>query len=199
MEQPLAGIYWVEISRANTEVQRMISEDFSKKPVSISTERFFIRELCVADVTSRYMSWLSDSIVQEWINTASDVQRIEDLKNYVSKRIGRTDVLFLGIFDKISGLHIGNIKYEPILSDQRTAVMGVLIGDPDFRGKKVFSEVFIATAVWLKNVYQINRIYLGVEKTNIVAIKAYQNTGFVETHDFKNVNIPSVLMMVFNV
>lgn len=122
-----------------------------------------------------------------------------DLQDYVAQRIGRADVLFLGIFDKCSGIHIGNIKYEPVLPAQGSAVMGILIGDPTFRGKGVFSEVFGASAAWLKKERRITRIHLGVEKANLAAIKAYQNAGFLPDLALQASSKPHVMMMVLKV
>ena len=95
------------------------------------------------------------------------------------ERIGRDDILFLGIFDKTNGLHIGNIKYEPVNSVLGYAVMGVLIGDPAYRGKGAAKEALNASARWLKENRNTRRILLGVSKENHVAIRAYQQVGFV--------------------
>jgi ribosomal-protein-alanine N-acetyltransferase len=143
----------------------------------ISTTRFILKPLTLNDVTDRYASWLSDSTSGKFI-----LARFygSDLKKYVSERSNRDDVLFLGIFNKIDGLHIGNIKYEPIDSQQSYAVMGILIGDAAWRGKGVAREVILASATWLHKNKKIDQIVLGVSKSNNAAIQAYQKIGFVE-------------------
>ena len=168
-------------------------------PVAIETDRFLLRELTVADVSERYLEWLSDSEARKWIVAAADALQMADLKDYVAQRVGRAEVLFLGIFDKSSGMHIGNIKYEPVLPDQGSAMMGILVGDPSFRGKGVFAEVFGASAAWLRKERRITRIYLGVEKTHQTALKAYQNVGFVSDLSLQTPSRPDVLMMVCHV
>jgi ribosomal-protein-alanine N-acetyltransferase len=168
-------------------------------PAAIETDRFILRELTVADVSERYLEWLSDPEARKWIVAAAEAQRMADLKDYVAQRVGRADVLFLGIFDKSCGVHIGNIKYEPVLPDQGSAVMGILVGDPSFRGKGVFAEVFGASVAWLKNERRITRIHLGVEKAHEAALKAYQNAGFVPDLALQASIRQDVLMMVFYV
>ena len=158
-----------------------------------------LRELTLSDVSETYLSWLSDPVAQTWIAAASGAQRMADLQDYVAQRIGRADVLFLGIFDRVSGAHIGNIKYEPVLPAKGSAVMGILIGDPSFRGKGVFAEVFGASATWLKKERRITHINLGVERANLAALKAYQNAGFVPDLTLQVSVRPHVLMMVFHV
>ena len=53
--------------------------------------------------------------------------------------------LFLGVFEKVTNKHIGNIKYDPIDSESKVAVMRILIGDPEWRGRGVAEEVLSAS------------------------------------------------------
>ncbi len=145
--------------------------------VEISTHRFTLKSLYLADVTQRYADWLSDSSINQFISSRLS---LEDLQRYVLERTNRDDVLFLGIFNKVDGLHIGNIKYEPINTLQQYAIMGILIGDSEWRGKGVAGEVILASADWLHKNKSINHFVLGVSKTNSAAIRAYQKIGFIE-------------------
>ncbi len=171
----------------------------SAVPVVIETSRFVLRELTVDDVTDRYLGWLSDSVAKQWIAAAELTRGLADLREYVQQRIGREDVLFLGIFSKPQDLHVGNIKFEPLLRDEGTAELGVLIGDPEFRGKRVFAEVLAASTGWLKDHWGIDRIYLGVERENQPAVTAYQNAGFIAHPDLQKANAPKILRMVLHV
>ena len=128
--------------------------------IQITTKRFLLRPLSEYDVTDRYLSWLNGYVAQKFIISAESHKNISDLRKYVLDRIARDDILFLGIFDKINGLHIGNIKYEPINVILGYAVMGILIGEPAYRGKGVAGEVLHSSAIWLKRCRRINQILL---------------------------------------
>ena len=171
----------------------------SEFPVVIETDRFFLRELTLDDVSTRYLGWLSDSAAKKWIATAESTRGLADLREYVQQRVGREDVFFLGIFAKADHLHIGNIKYEPVLPDEGSAELGILIGDPAFRGKHVFAEVLAASAAWLKLHRRIHRICLGVERENLPAVTAYRNAGFVAEPALQQLSTPSVLRMALHV
>lgn len=145
----------------------------------ITTDRFLLRELTEVDITQRYLGWLSDSESGKFITAATVVRKLPDLRQYVLERIGRDDVMFFGIFEKVSGLHIGNVKYEPVNSGLGYAIMGMLIGDPAYRGKGVATEVLNASARWLKVHRNIRQILLGVSKENVAAVRAYEKVGFV--------------------
>lgn len=151
--------------------------DETIKP-SIETERFFLRPLTIDDATQRYLSWLRDDQSNRFIVTASSNYGISSLKNYIEIRENRNDVLFFGIFLKETSLHIGNIKFEPIDRTHKTATMGILIGDSDWRGRGAAIEVLNACAQWLYEKYSITSILLGVDRENTPAIRAYFKSGF---------------------
>lgn len=144
----------------------------------INTERFQLKTLTVDDVTEEYLSWFSGSKeVGEYIAYAKTNADINKLRQYVKEREDREDVLFLGIFTD-SGQHIGNIKYEPINLKNKSATMGILIGDKEWRGKGVAIEVIKDSSKYLKENYKIKYIDLGVNKDNIAAVSAYKKMKF---------------------
>ena len=163
--------------------------------VIINTERFQLKSLTTKDVTEKYLSWFNQSKeIEKYISFAQKCEGIDSLMQYVKDKKDREDVLFLGVFCSL-GQHIGNIKYEPIDLKNKTATMGILIGDKEWRGKGVASEVIKISGKYLKNNYGIKYIDLGVDKSNARAISAYEkinfkiieenNTGFKMQLDFK--------------
>lgn len=163
----------------------------------IETERFILRPLTTADVTPRYLGWLQDKKSNRFIVTAGSGYTLDSLKTYVEERIDREDILFLGIFLKDNNLHIGNIKFEPTDRTEGTATMGILIGDPDWRGRGAAAEVLNACAKWLYENFSVARIHLGVDRGNQSAIRAYLKAGFRIVKDSDTNSGPSsVLKMV---
>jgi ribosomal-protein-alanine N-acetyltransferase len=145
----------------------------------ILTERFLLRPLTENDATERYLSWLDDTDAKKFITVAEKTKSLSDLKEYVRDQIGHDDILFLGIFEKNTGLHIGNIKYDPVNTALGYAIMGMLIGDSAYRGKGVAAEILSASAQWLKEHRNIKQILLGVSTDNAAAIHAYEKVGFM--------------------
>lgn len=162
----------------------------------IETSRFLLRPLLVADASEEYLSWMRDDATAQYIVAAESTQSLESLEQYIFGKISKTDCLFLGIFDKNTGSHIGNIKYEPICFELKEAVMGILLGDVSWRGKNVFTEIFFASQKWLSDTYSINTIRLGVERSNSAAIRAYEKAGFISCDDGQDTTSSSVTMTV---
>ena len=156
----------------------------------ILTSRFTLRPISVQDVNDRYVNWLQEMAGLGFIISASATTDLATLRTYVAKRVGRPDIIFLGIFEKISGLHIGNIKYEPIDREAQTATMGILIGDPNWRGAGVASEVLLATARLLREKRDTRKILLGVNRLNKPAIRAYLKIGFKKSPEHTHAAIP---------
>jgi RimJ/RimL family protein N-acetyltransferase len=144
----------------------------------IATPRFVLRELERGDITPAYLEWFVDPAAKRHITAAAHTQTLQQLQDYLADRTGRTDVLFLGIFDQASGVHIGNVKYEPVDSESGYAVMGILIGDPAYRGRGVAGEVIDASGRWLHANRRIRDIWLGVDRDHTTAIRAYERIGF---------------------
>jgi len=147
------------------------------KNILIPTSRFLLKSLTVDNVNSRYLSWINDS-KSGYITYAKLQRSTEEIRTYVARRTDSDNVLFLGIFVRESGEHIGNIKFEPINFDNKTTVMGILIGEEGWRGQGVALEVIKSSSEWLNKQYGINHIALGVDSKNIAAIKAYEKIGF---------------------
>lgn len=145
----------------------------------IATSRFRLRPLTADDATPRYCGWLDEESARRFISGAAERHDLASIRRYIADRSGRDDVLFLGIFTREAGEHIGNIKYEPIDARCGYAVMGILIGEPAWRGKGVAVEVIGASAEWLARNRAVLEVVLGVSDDNPGAIRAYEKTGFV--------------------
>jgi RimJ/RimL family protein N-acetyltransferase len=150
---------------------------------SLNSKRFILRDLSCYDANEIYLSWFKDEITSKFILASKTTFDLADLKNYIRKRTNLDSVRFFGIFDKVQKKHIGNIKYEPINFSMSYAIMGVLIGEPSFRGIGVFREVYSISAQYIRKTYNIKKIFLGVDKKNLAAIKSYEKSGFVITND----------------
>jgi len=139
----------------------------------------------VHHVTDEYLSWFDDSKTSKYIDYKLNQLAKDDLQDFVREKDLRNDVLFLGIFDKFSMKHIGNIKYEPIDFEEATATMGILLDANDWRGKGVGPEVIKGSALWMKENWGITTFFLGVDCENVAAVKAYNKIGFKKIKDQK--------------
>ena len=150
-----------------------------KEPLrEITSARFVLKELTATNANTRYLSWLMDEDTAQFIHYIQ--ADIDELAHYIEQRYQDEDCWFFGIF--YQGEHIGNIKYQRLAAKASVATMGILIGEKNWRGKGVASEVLEASLQYLKNNLAIKEVNLGVEKSNKAAIKAYEKIGFSITN-----------------
>jgi [ribosomal protein S5]-alanine N-acetyltransferase len=148
------------------------------KNVLMESERFFLRTLIEDDVNARYLEWINGSDKSQYINYTNQNRNVDEVSTFVTERVNSDTVLFLGIFVRESGEHIGNIKYEPIDFKKSYAIMGILIGEKNWRGRGVAAEVIIKSSTWLHEKYGVRQFILGVNTGNVWAIRAYKKVGF---------------------
>lgn len=159
------------------------------KHPELMTERFILKTLVPELVGEDYLSWFSNPEASQYIYYAKKAVTLDELKTYVQEKLDSPEALFFGIYSKETGKHIGNIKYEPVNQQERYAVMGILIGDDSWRGKGVFSEIDSVLCTALKNL-GMKKVYLGVDKANLPAVKAYMKVGYsVDESDFLKVEV----------
>ncbi len=163
---------------------------------NLKTQRFTLKVLTPELVGEDYLSWFSNPVTTNYIEYAKQDVTLESLKKYAQEKYESQTALFLGIFFNESMQHIGNIKFEPIDFEKRFAVLGVLIGAEEWRGRGVFSEISQIIEKTL-NQKKIRKIYLGVEKSNESAIKAYIKQGYiVDEANFLNSDLSQSVCMV---
>lgn len=146
---------------------------------SITTQRFYLRPITIDDVTERYVDWFKDEDIIKFIKMSKSKPDLMDLQKYVISKLDCENVFFLGIFEKYSNNHIGNLKFEPVSIKDGNATFGIMIGEKEWRGKGVASEVLNASIEWLYQYRGIRLVGLGVDKNNLSAIRAYEKSGFV--------------------
>lgn len=169
-----------------------------KKVGEIGTPRFVLRPLCIEDASEQYSSWFETAEAKRYIAGSQVCHDVASLRTYIAEKHAATDVLFLGIFERSNGAHIGNIKYEPIDIRKAYAIMGILIGEPAWRGRGVAAEVIEASSYWLRDNLGIHEIYLGVDRSHVAAHRAYEKAGFVEVEtDLMRGDPGKVLKLVF--
>lgn len=148
----------------------------NKGKLRISGGRVILRPLTIKDATSRYANWLNDPIVNKFLETRSAT--ILDLKDYIQEKNHDEKALLLGIFLKNSGVHIGNVKLEPIDMENKTAQFGLLIGDKNYWEKGFGTEVTKTVVKWAFEKLNLKKVELGVIANNIPAIDVYKKAGF---------------------
>ncbi len=139
----------------------------------IQGDKVTLKPMAVLDANEIYLSWLQDPEVIYAIQYPS--KTLEELRAYVSRKISDSKVAFWSIHtDKM----VGTIKLEPIDFENKFSNFGIMLGDKSIWGLGIGTEATNLVTQFAFDQLRLHYVELGVLKTNLGAIKAYEKAGF---------------------
>jgi len=138
--------------------------------------RIYLRKLTLADATQEYCRWLNDAEVNKFLETRKAT--LEDLREYINKKINDANCFLLGVFDKNNDQHIGNVKLELIDKKGGRADLGILIGNKSYWGQGFGLEAIQLTVDYAFKQLDFSEIELGVIADNERARRVFARAGF---------------------
>ncbi|NIA23153.1 MAG: GNAT family N-acetyltransferase [Proteobacteria bacterium] len=129
------------------------------------------------DETRTYYRWVNDRDITDTLlitppkTLAAEeewVRQVKDRKNSVIFNIRAED-------DKL----VGNIGLEDICPVDRNAEFGILIGEKEYWGRGIGTEVTKLALIYGFFYLNLHSIFIEVYSFNKRAVKAYENAGFI--------------------
>ena len=146
---------------------------------SFESERLTFRTLNPKlDNFDNYLKWMKDVESNKFIQGVKNGMLIEELFEYVRNKNNDDESLLLGIFTKESKFHIGNIKLEPLKLKDSLTWLGLLIGEPTYRGRGFGLETLNSVVNFAYLKMDIKFFKLGVDARNEPAMQLYKKAGF---------------------
>lgn len=148
-------------------------------PNSIQTHRLTLREIDIeSDNLFDYVDWLRDVENNAFIQSARVDYSLDELRRFIQSTNNDKNALLFGLFLNIDGRFIGTIKVDPIDFKADLAWVGMMIGDPFFRGLGYGRESLQAVLEFVFWTIGIGKVFLGVNSKNIPAVSLYRRLGF---------------------
>ena len=154
------------------------------KAITLQTERLTLERLLKTHQSQRYLGWMNDSMVYEFLESGGDYT-LEDLNSYLHK-VENSDIYFWAILKNEGNKHIGNIKIDPIDYKNKYGEYGIMIGDKTEWGKGFALEASQLVLEFCFQKLNLRKINLGVRSQNKAAIKLYERLGFKIEGRLKN-------------
>jgi [ribosomal protein S5]-alanine N-acetyltransferase len=147
--------------------------------MSLTGRRVSLRPISLDDCTERYVDWLRDPEVNQYLETRWVEQTLDSVRTFVSA-VGRDPWSHLmAITDAETGRHIGNIKIGPIRAHHNCADLSYFIGDRDFWGRGYATEAIqLAIRLGFERL-GLHRLQAGTYATNVGGARALEKAGFV--------------------
>jgi [ribosomal protein S5]-alanine N-acetyltransferase len=132
-----------------------------------------------SDVSSSYVSWLNNSVVNCYLESRFSTHEIESTRTFVEKCLIDPTTLFLGIRSLEFGhKHIGNIKLSPIDQYHKRGEVGILIGETEVWGKGIASQAISMLIEIAKKELCLRKLTAGCYASNLGSQKAFLKAGF---------------------
>jgi ribosomal-protein-alanine N-acetyltransferase len=147
--------------------------------MGIESSRILLREIIPdQDDLNDYLIWLRDVEANKFIESVKSSYSLTELIDYINLKNKQPSSELFGIFLHANNKMIGTIKLEPIDLIDKSAWLGILIGDKGSRGKGFGKEAITALLNYAHASLDLNRIYLGVDPRNVSAVNLYKSIGF---------------------
>ncbi len=139
----------------------------------IAGDRIFLREMVESDISERFIVWLSDSEVNEFLEVRHNPPNLKTQKQYVKECRLALSKLYLGIFQQ-NGALIGSVTLN---SHDTSVEIGLMIGDKSLQGQGFGTEVVKIVSNWARE-QGFAEITAGYLQENKRSARLFESLGF---------------------
>lgn len=140
-------------------------------------ERIYLSPRNTEEV-EKFTEWLNDFETTDYIGKSATITTLEEERKYFEDNTNKENCFFIVTLDE--NKLIGTISLEKFDSINRNAVLGIFIGDKEYRSKGYGKEAIELILDFGFNYLNLNEIKLDVMAFNERAIKCYKKCGFKE-------------------
>jgi RimJ/RimL family protein N-acetyltransferase len=147
------------------------AERFGGPPVSL-------RLADLADCTERYVAWLMDPAVNQFLETRWTRQTLQTIREFVGGMVVSADSYLFAIVETDSGEHIGNLKIGPIHARHFYADLSYFIGERSRWGfGYATAAIRCATRIGFERL-GLHRLQAGLYASNGASGRALEKAGY---------------------
>lgn len=158
------------------------------KPPKITSPNYIIRPFKEEDALL-WQTWDTDPEIQARMpEPKNEVRDISTQYEYIEECENDEDGYYWSIETK-DGVTIGTVSLFEINQHHMTADLGIVIGNKEYWGKGVATEVIRSVMDYAFNKLNLERISSEVEEDNLPMKKVFEKTGFKQDGLFKNARV----------
>lgn len=144
----------------------------------IITERLILRSLTVSDVSEKYLGWLNDPEMNQFLETRHHVQTLESCLDFVETANQDPGSHLFGIFIKVTNEHIGNAKIGFINPYYQTGQVSLFIGEKKYWGKGYSTELIKALSEYGFKKLGLHKLEAGCYENNLGSLNVFLRAGY---------------------
>ena len=139
----------------------------------------YLRRLTEDDVTEKYVSWMNDPDINQYLESRFVTHSIDSVKLFIRSVTNDNNYQF-GIFDIKTDEHIGNIKIGGINHYHKFADIGFLIGEKKYWGKGIATEAIKLATDFAFQELNLHKVIGGAYALNIGSCRAFEKNGYIK-------------------
>ncbi len=134
-----------------------------------------------------YFRWLRDYEVVKTINRLEYVRPVSfaEVKEYCEKVMRSPSDVFLAIHSREEDRFIGTIRSSRIDRVNRTADVGILIGDREYWGRGIATDAIAALSTYLFERLGMRKLTAGLMRVNPAMLRVFEKLGFRQEGVFR--------------
>jgi [ribosomal protein S5]-alanine N-acetyltransferase len=141
----------------------------------IKGKNVFFKMITLENIYNGWLDWINNAKLTEYLDTAGAISE-ESLIDYFNKSQPPRVYMF-AIYDNNTEEYIGNARLSSINYDKGEAAYGRLIGNSNYHGRGLGTEVLKLLSMFAFNELGLNKIYTGVNSKNLASIKSNLKAG----------------------
>lgn len=142
-------------------------------------DRIYLSPRSVEDAED-FTKWMNDFEVTDYTGRSATIVTLEAEKKYLEDKNLNLNTIAFAIVDLETDKMVGTLSLEDVNYNNRTAVLGIFIGDENYRSNGYGTEAIKLLLDYGFNYVNLNSIKLDVLECNERAIKCYKKCGFKE-------------------
>ena len=140
-------------------------------------ELYYLRKLEFEDIGERYLKWMHDPQVTQFLAPTKEPHTLDSLRAYWQAS-QKENVHFLAIVDKENDNYIGNVKFDIYDQETKSVELAMLVGEKEYWGKSCMVDVYNVLIDYAFNKLNLNRVTLGAEEGHIASVITFKKLGF---------------------
>src|SRR5690606_30548095 len=95
-------------------IGHLMEHKLKRDKLILTGKNIFLMPIVLADCTERYLSWLQDPEINQYLETRWSPQNMQSIEQFVESMLDDPNNYLFAIRDLTTEQHIGNIKLGPI-------------------------------------------------------------------------------------
>lgn len=144
----------------------------------IDAPRLTLRSLDETAADGPYLAWMRDPDVLRYLEARHGEHDARSLAAFIRSANDSRDSLLLGMFERETSKHVGNIKLGPIDWPNRRGEIGLMIGERACWGRGYAREAIGALADYAFAAFGLHKLTAGYIEANVASGRAFEAAGF---------------------